>query len=157
MIHAAFDLGGRTGWAIRYDTGDVRCGTWTLTRGNLGGRRSILPAARLWRRLWRLSLDHQVAGVVFEETFTRGEAQWRLAGLQQLVMLWAYQLGAPWQRVSPTAWKKACLGRGHVDRRAYFQAAREVWPELRITTDDAAAALWLLDYGEKARNASAAA
>jgi len=152
-IDLALDLGGSTGWAIRYEGGAVRCGAWRLTRGQVGGSRSIVPHVRLWKRLCRLGWDYDVRSVIIEEAFARGAAGWRLTGLQTLVMFWSHTGGVPWQRVPPNLWKKICCGSGNIDKAAYFGLARKTWPDLRIVNDDAAAALWLLHYEERTSDA----
>ncbi len=146
MIVLSLDLAARTGWAIQYDTGHIRSGTWYLRRGRQMGRRSPVPMTRLWRRLNTILSNHDVSMVVFEETFARGDARFALDSLQMTVLMWAHLSGVPWLRVSPKQWKKTCLDSANASKVEYTIAAAKRWPDQRIVYDDQAAALWLLDY-----------
>ena len=149
MITLALDLAGKTGYAIRYEDGSAKAGTWNLVRGELGGARSPVPMVRLWKRLVRLSQDHEIDWIIYEETFGRGAAKFRLDSLQYTALLFAMLNGIGWSRVSPTAWKKAVVGDARAKRDEYHHFARSRWPELNLFTDDQAAAMCLLAYGEQ--------
>ena len=146
MITLTLDLAGKTGYAIQHEDGQIKAGVCNLTRGNLGGARSPIPMLRLWERLNRFSACYQIQRVIFEETFGRGAAKYRLDSLQHIVILWCCQNGYPWQRVSPPRWKKVTLGRPTISKQDYHQAAIRNFPDQRVFCDDIAAALWLLEY-----------
>ena len=148
MITLALDLAGRTGWAIRYDTGEIRTGIWNLSRGDLGGTRSVVPMRRLWKRLNVLAGTHTIEKLVYEETFGRGAAKFRLDSLQYTALLYAVLAEIPWMRVSPSAWKKSVVGNGKASRVEYLAYAQQRWPEQRIWLDDQAAAICLLEYAK---------
>jgi len=148
MITLALDLAGRTGWAIRYDTGELRSGIWTLVRGDIGGSLSPVPMKRLWRRLGRLGADHQIGKIALEYTYGRGAAKFRLDSLQYTAILYAQLLNIPWMRVGPSAWKKAVVGNATASRDEYLEFARNRWPDQSIRYDDQAAALCVLAYAE---------
>lgn len=144
----SLDLAGKTGYCIKYDTGEIKTGLWILTRGDLGGRRSPIPSIRIWNRLARLSETHKIEKIIFEETFGRGDAKYRLDSLQHAVVLWASLVGVPFVRLSPSAWKKKCLGNGSIKKEIYWEKACDKWPHLPIHSDDIAAALWMMDMVE---------
>lgn len=146
MITLALDLAGRTGWAIQFEDGSVRCGIWTLTRGNLGGARSTIPMLRLWKRLQKLAESYEIGKIVLEEAFAQGAARFRLDSLQYTAILFACLGGLNWMRVSPGAWKRRVVGSGKARRNEYLSFAKRKWPELRFWTDDQAAAMCLLEF-----------
>lgn len=146
MITLALDLAGSTGYAIDYGDELVKVGLWSLTRGLDGSPRNPLPMYRLWKRLNKLSETHDIGKIVFEEAFAKGAARYRLDSLQHATILWAMLNDILWMRVSPTAWKKRMLGNGQASKQQYYEAAVVRWPELRIWSDDQAAALWILAY-----------
>lgn len=143
------DLAGRTGYAALFGHGLLKIGTLQVTRGAdaKSGKRNPFPAARLWRRLNLLSDHFNVKCVVFEETFARGNAKYRLDSMQFAVTLWAITNGINWARITPGGWKKRMIGKGNLTRGEYLAAAREKWPEVNFRFDDEAAARWLLEYG----------
>lgn len=142
----SLDLAGRTGLAIRYDDGSVKTCIWTLTRGNLGGRRSPRPMARLWARLVKLSQTHDIQAVIFEEAFARGDAKYRLDSLQHAAILWCCLNGVTWRRMSPAEWKRATCGKGNASRAEYAMVAQQKYGSIRMWTDDQAAAVLMLEY-----------
>lgn len=145
-IEVGLDLAGTTGYAIRdLDTDEIYTGIWTLTRGDIGGRRSPIPAVRLLRRLERLSSDYEIRRVAYEETFGRGNAKFRLDSLQVTTMVWAVRSRINWQRYSPSAIKMRATGKGNAGKELVWQAACDKWPKLYIPNDNVADALWVLD------------
>lgn len=129
MIDLALDLAAVTGVAIRYDTEQIACTTWNLSRGNLGGRRSPLPAVRLLERLERLSANHEIRRVAYEETFARGDAKFRLDSLQTVTCVWAIRNGISWMRFSPTNIKKEATGSGKACKLDMIAAAQRMFQQ----------------------------
>lgn len=142
------DLAGRSGYALRFADGSTKIGTLKLDRGtDASGKRNPLPMVRLSRRLDKLSDHYDIRCVVYEETFARGAAKFRLDSMQNAVVLWAIRNRINWARISPTQWKKAMLGRGQVPKEEYLKSAIMHFPEHTFHYDDEAAARWLLEYG----------
>ena len=149
MITLSLDLAGQTGWAIRYETGVIRTGIWTLTRGNLGGSRSTVPMLRLWKRLNKLAETHEISKIVMEQIFARGgPATFRLDSLQYTALLFAVLNKITWTRVQNLEWKSRVIGNSKASKTEYLAFARRKWPEQRIWTEDQAAALCLLEFSE---------
>lgn len=142
----ALDLAGTTGVAMRFRDEKIWCGQWKLTRGNLGGRRSPIPAVRLYKRLRSLGKLVKIDRVIYEETFARGEAKFRLDSLQVTVCIWAVLNGISWMRLSPSTIKKSATGNGRASKEDMIAAARKLWPDLDVRTSDIADALHILNY-----------
>jgi len=104
---------------------------------------------RVWHRLNKLGESHEIGKIIYENTFGRGAARFRLDSLQYTVLLYCQLNQIPWMRVSPSAWKKKVIGKGTVGKLEYFEFAKKRWPEQRIWYDDQAAALCLLEYGNQ--------
>ena len=146
-ILLSLDMAGTTGYCIRWDDGSIKCGILTLTRGMKNSKaRSPLPMARLWRRLGTFLDQVRPDAIVFEETFGRGAAKFRLDSLQFALILQCVLRQIPYMQVSPSLWKKAVLGKGSIKKEEYWQAAIDKWPDLIIHRDDVAAALWLMEF-----------
>lgn len=145
-VDLGLDLAGTTGYAIHYDTGQWKSGLWTLTRGELGGNRSPIPAMRLFKRLNRLSFAHDVRLVVFEETFARGNAKFRLDSLQTVTLLWAMLNRMRWMRVAPSVIKRHATGIHSASKQQVWLEATHRWKDLEIWSYDQSDALWALDY-----------
>lgn len=141
----ALDLAGTTGYSVLVGN-TIKTGTVSLVRGKLTGKRNPLPMVRLYKRLVLLTQYYRVERVVFEETFARGNAKYRLDSLQHAVILWAVNNGIPWQRVPPTQWKKAVLGRGHVSKAEYSRRALKRFKGERLWNSDQCAARLLLQF-----------
>ncbi len=149
MIVLSLDLASHTGYAIRYDTGDVKVGNWNLTRGKVKGM-TYKPMFRLWSRLESIEFNHDIGHVVYEHTFSRhGMTTHRLHSLMACCEIFCEQHNIPCSSVAPTVWKKEMLGKGNAAKTVYHQRAIEEWPELSFPTDDPAAARWILAYYEK--------
>ncbi len=142
-MRIGLDLGGHTGVAIQWPGGEIEAKVWRLDLGNLGGRRSPLPAERLLRRLRMLSREYDVQSVAFEETFAQGNAKFRLDSLQTVTMVWALRAKIPWMRI-PVGTVKSHAGSR--DKEVMFKRALKKWPELRLWSFDQSDALWVLDY-----------
>ena len=146
-IILSLDLAASTGYCfLDEETGIVKTGAINLARGKLGGRRSPIPMYRLWKRLTKLSKRMKIDVVIFEETFGRGDAKYRLDSLQLVVTLWAVLNRIRWLRVSPPQWKKATTGKGTTTKEEYWKQAIDRWPNINIHKDDIAAALWIMEY-----------
>lgn len=145
----ALDLAGRSGFSILFKNSTIKTGISTLTRGNLTGKRNPLPMVRLYRRLSLISKYYSVQKVIFEETFARGSAKYRLDSLQHAVVLWAIQNHINWQRVSPTAWKKATMGNARATKEQYSEYAINNFRGERFWTDDMCAARLILHQAIK--------
>lgn len=142
------DLAGRSGYAIQFGDDRIKVGTMRLDRGSdCKGKRNPLPMIRLYRRLQLLSKYYEIGCVVFEETFGRGAAKFRLDSMQNAVILWAINEGVNWARISPPQWKLAMTGKGTATKQEYTEAAILKFPEHTFHYDDEAAARWLLEYG----------
>lgn len=148
-ITLALDLAKRTGYAIRFETGEIKVGEWHLGRGNTGGFRSPAYMSRLWNRLFRLHKELGISVLIFEETFAPGNARFQLDSLQYATLLACTLINCRWMRVNPTKWKKAIVGKGNATRDEYLAFAMKQWPQLDIWTDNQAAAVCLLDYLER--------
>lgn len=146
MIILALDLAGKTGYAIRYDTGEVKVGTWNVVRGKFKDKRSPVPMYRIWKRLNKLAETHEIGAVVFEETFGRGPAKFRLDSLQAAALLFCEINHIPWCRVHPHTWKKHLTGNGRATREQYLPHIAKRYFHYFIRTDDEAAAVGLLIY-----------
>lgn len=147
MISVAFDLAGHTGVAVQWADGTRTVYEWNLVRGDFGKtKRNPIPMLRLWQRLNVLSDSFMIKSVIFEETFARGAAKYRLDSLQHCVVLWCVASKIRWRRATPTEWKKAMLGDGKAPRAVYLAKAKQKWPSVQFSTDDQAAAMWLLEY-----------
>lgn len=146
MAQLALDLAKRTGYAIRFEDGSIKCGEWHLGRGGKHGARNPIYMARLWRRLFRLAERIKIDVVIYEETFAIGEARFQLDSLQYATLLAAVLLKVRWVRVNPTKWKKAVVGNGRAKRDEYYAFAARNWPQVVMWTDNHAAAVCLLAY-----------
>lgn len=71
----------------------------------------------------------------------------QLAGGWWLVAHEIYRLGVPYATVAPGTLKRYATGSGTADKDTMVAAARAAWPNVLVTNDDAADALWLADMG----------
>jgi Holliday junction resolvasome RuvABC endonuclease subunit len=145
MSTLALDLGGSCGWATDAG-GDIRVGVWDCTPSD-ESRRSPEPFWRLWDRLENFAVIPGCDAIVFEETFAKGAARFRLDGMEAVTMLWCHQHRKRWQRVTPGTWKKEMCGSGKTNKDEYHRLAIVQTKGLYLPTNDHAAALWLLLYG----------
>jgi Holliday junction resolvasome RuvABC endonuclease subunit len=84
--------------------------------------------------------------VVFEETFARGNAKFRLDSLQTITMLWAVLNRLRWMRVAPSVIKLRATGIHNASKQQVWLEAAHRWKDLEIWSYDQADALWALDY-----------
>lgn len=145
----ALDLAGRSGYAMRFRSGRIKVGIVNLVRNLPPGKRSPLPMVRLYERLCWMSEHYRIRGVIFEETFARGSAKYRLDSLQHATIMWCVMNKIHWRRTPPTQWKKAMLGNSMISKHDYSREAIKAFPQIRFWTDDQCAAMWLLTYGLK--------
>lgn len=142
----ALDLATTTGWA-HGNKGLSTSGVWDLSvrRDESGGMRLLRLAAKL-RDI------EDVTGfdlVVFEAArHAAPKMQGALvvqAELQGIVKSFCELRGINYRGYSPSEIKKHATGKGNANKAAMVQAAKHRWPSVRITDDNQADALWLLD------------
>jgi Holliday junction resolvasome RuvABC endonuclease subunit len=71
------------------------------------------------------------------------------AELQGVIVLWCEQNKVEYRGLSPTEIKRYATGKGNAGKPQMISAARSKWPNVIITDDNTADALWILDYAQK--------
>lgn len=158
----ALDPGTVTGWATPLDSG-----TWDLTPKK-ARKRPPTPAEPEQVRCGRLfenvlnAIDQTSTGstlVVVEgaAAFMRGKAAVKVSHeLRGAIKAACYWRGnATYEEIQPHDWKKALFGRGDVAPNEYLARARDVLG-YQGTSEDEAAALWLLEWARRYRTDNAA-
>lgn len=144
ITHLALDLAGVTGYAWKDSDGLISYGVRDFT-AQVEGARSFMPAYELKR--WLLTPQFsRLQSVIYEDTFARGAAKFRLDSLQTIVAVHCLQRGIDWCRISPSAIKKYATGSGKSGKDQMVTAAKEF---LSIDVElgyDEADALCLLKY-----------
>ena len=155
----ALDLGSKTGYALRYASGEIDCGTWILApeKTMRGHRKAELE--RCWDpRVCQLAAlvnhtitTHNVRCVGFEDVqFSSSTAQTQLWASFRTV-LWLAYCGNPAIRLVPVpvgTLKKFGSGSGNADKDQMAKALVRKYPNLDISSldDNAVDARHLLDY-----------
>lgn len=142
----ALDLGTRTGWALRDDTGIIS-GVWDLAPSRLrryegGGMRYV----RLRQMLNSIGFSvRYIDRVVFEEVRRHAgvDASHVYGGCLAVLTSLCEETGIPYTAIPVGTIKKHATGKGNANKDAMIEAAKaRGW---NPTDDNEADALWLLD------------
>ena len=143
----ALDTATRTGWALKTDSGELKAGVWLLNFGP--GRPHSCRQFNLWEALEWVHTGNPLGLVLAEKPVVmpgRESAARVCFGLIALVEMWCEAREVEYREVQIGQVKKHATGRGNARKPEMVAAAKVRWPELRIADDNAADALWVLDY-----------
>ena len=148
MSILALDLGTKTGWALRRDTGDIVSGTQPfLPQRFEGGGMRYLRFTRWLDELWQLAGPIQI--VCFEEVRRHAgtDASHVYGGLMATLTAWCELRGIPYEGVPVGTIKKFATGKGNANKEAMIKAMIEQGfnPADDNEADALAILLWALD------------
>jgi Holliday junction resolvasome RuvABC endonuclease subunit len=66
-----------------------------------------------------------------------------------VIVLWCEDNGVEYRGVSPSEIKKHATGKGNAGKPIMIAFAKLKWPQMEITDDNTADALWILDFAQK--------
>jgi crossover junction endodeoxyribonuclease RuvC len=140
----ALDLGTKTGWAARFDSGAVESGTkvFDVPRGDSPGVRYL--AFRAWLRKRLREVEPEL--VAFEKAHHRGGAATEVAaGFSTRVLEYCAEAGIEHTSVHTATLKKHATGKGNANKALMLQAAAERWG-MTFESDDEADARCVLAW-----------
>lgn len=140
----ALDVATSCGWSLSND-GSLSLGIWDLSikKSQTNGIRLL----KLWDHLEAIHQEKSLDLIAVEGIGgLRGHAFLVLSTLRGTVELWCALRGVEFRTVPPKTIKKYATGTGNANKQQMMDAAKREWPHLRITNDDRADSLWLLDF-----------
>lgn len=146
MIVLGIDLGTHTGWALS----DAEAGTWDLKPRSheSNGMRLVKFRASLSEVIEKGHVTH----VAFEDAaFQPGGngaavVYGELLGMLKVV---CHDMGVEYQGFKAATIKKFATGKGNANKNLMETAAAKRWPDLVITDDNMADALWIRELALK--------
>lgn len=141
------DTATHTGWCVRSATGELSCGVWLLDFGP--GRPHTSRFWNLWEQLDWMAEHHELGYVVAEKPVVyqgREGAARSCMGMLAILEMWCETRRIEFREVNIVTLKKFATGRGNAKKPEMVAAAKAKWPAMRIPDDNAADALFLVDY-----------
>jgi Holliday junction resolvasome RuvABC endonuclease subunit len=143
MTVLAIDPGTRCGWAASQSDRVIASGIWNLTTGRFagGGMRYLR-----FRRLFIEALESLSPDLVAFEEVRRHlgtDAAHVYGGIVGILTAECEERGIPYQGYPVGAIKKLATGKGNAPKDAMLAAARARWPDITVTDDNQADALWI--------------
>lgn len=140
----ALDLGGTTGYAYRVDGEDQVFYNSTIIDEGISEQRSYLPAFRLGKFLQLLHNNDPIQEIIYEETFARGLAKFRLDSMSTAVAIFCIANNVTWTRLSVSQMKKMVTGNGQAGKEQILKVVRDNYDVEGELTYDESDALGLL-------------
>ena len=144
-----FDLGANTGWAARGADGILTSGVkhFPLVRGDSQGMRFLRFKSWLLEmlHLTRANVIAFESAIAFHKSMYAGQLANGLAGIMQVVVAEAH---LECLAITPSELKRFATGKGNAKKDKMVEAARKLYPDVKIESDDEADALLALSFAE---------
>lgn len=145
----ALDPATQFGWAVHdgNDIFDFGCWDCSSNAGELKGAR--FERARVC--LYSAMLRHKPDLVVHEQVrrHVGTQAAHVYGGLMAVIQLTCYDYKMESVGLNVSTIKKHATGKGNAKKHEMVAAAQDRWPNLRITNDNEADAMWIADLAHK--------
>ena len=154
-MHLALDVGLTLGWAVGWPrqiiaAGAKRFGHWRKSMDSDQARTLAIHALRGFQHWVSAETLATIEHIVVEEPVigsrTHAPLQRLTDAMYMHVLVTADGLGIPVTTVAPSTWKRRACGHGRAKDAAIKQAALDLDPGARITTDHEAVARLLLHH-----------
>jgi Holliday junction resolvasome RuvABC endonuclease subunit len=135
----ALDLGTKCGWAT-YTNGSIQCGTVKFDAGN--------RFASFNDTLCAIHKDHPLSAIAYEHVHRHAgtQAAHVYGGFWGILSMFSGANVVPLIAIGVGTIKKHATGKGNASKDQMIAAATAKWPDMAIPDDNAADALWILDW-----------
>lgn len=141
----AVDPGQRAGWCARYPNGNIEAGVWHLKPNGFSNMGSAMLL--LGENLTRLIERTQPGLVAFEEVRMHqgvDAAHWYGAIMGKILEV-CEATKTPCRGIHYAKVKITACGKGSANKAAMVEAAKARWPNVAITDDNQADAMWIAE------------